>query len=479
MIGPGGVGIGHPDRAASARPARHEGRDSHAADDGSPRRGGRATRGRLPARLLLLVGIATCWLVPPPAHGDFLGLALEALTFEDQPGWEDEFLVIDVFAAFDEPTDELNVVFGEPGNHLILTTSDPLGFMNATLDGLEHPFGQGPPLEYFLELIPAFNWDTFATFGITSYFGGLPFAFSPGFERYPLEGTEVVIDNGAWFVVPGGGTGLAGSYPDLEVRILRLSFRQPACVAGRINVVVLTSEGGSAVDGLGFAACTTPSGAGIEVDLDTPAGSHVVVTYEQVLADGITLLTSQPHGPPLPPDVSVVQPPIVHTVGATTSYAGTVEVCVAYDDSLYANEPIVRLLHLDGGSWTDVTTSLDQAGDVVCGQVADPSSFVVVEVADPLAGAIVLITELYEAVAGLAIPPGIMNSLLVQVAEAWIILADEHVGNDAAAAGILGAFLNHVNAQRGKHLPAEVADGLVLDVQDIVGLLGVAEQSAP
>jgi len=82
-----------------------------------------------------------------------------------------------------------------------------------------------------------------------------------------------------------------------------------------------------------------------------------------------------------------------------------------------------------------------------------------------------LIAELLEEVAGLGLPRGIENSLMAKLNAALGALEDENENNDAAAINTLGAFINAVEAQRGKKIPEAEADALIAAAQEIIELL--------
>ncbi|MHC4423624.1 MAG: hypothetical protein ACYSWR_03000 [Planctomycetota bacterium] len=50
-------------------------------------------------------------------------------------------------------------------------------------------------------------------------------------------------------------------------------------------------------------------------------------------------------------------------------------------------------------------------------------------------------------------------------------LEDENENNDIAAINTLGAFINAVEAQRGKKIPEAEADALIAAAQEIIELL--------
>jgi len=82
-----------------------------------------------------------------------------------------------------------------------------------------------------------------------------------------------------------------------------------------------------------------------------------------------------------------------------------------------------------------------------------------------------LVAELLEGVGGLELPRGIANSLLAKLDTALQKLEDENENNDVAAINTLGAFINAVEAQRGKKIPEADADALIADAMEIIELL--------
>jgi hypothetical protein len=83
--------------------------------------------------------------------------------------------------------------------------------------------------------------------------------------------------------------------------------------------------------------------------------------------------------------------------------------------------------------------------------------------------------DLIDALAGevhsLNLHHGTENSLLVKLDAALLILTDLSEDNDHAAAKVLGAFINQVEAEYGKKIGPADADRLIADAQRIVGLL--------
>jgi hypothetical protein len=82
-----------------------------------------------------------------------------------------------------------------------------------------------------------------------------------------------------------------------------------------------------------------------------------------------------------------------------------------------------------------------------------------------------LISRLAQDVEDLNLQRGISNSLEAKLDTVLKALTDVNQNNDAAAIGALGAFVNAVDAQRGKKIPEEDADDLIAQAQHIIFLL--------
>jgi hypothetical protein len=80
------------------------------------------------------------------------------------------------------------------------------------------------------------------------------------------------------------------------------------------------------------------------------------------------------------------------------------------------------------------------------------------------------IQNLIDQVESLGLPKGQENSLEAKLRAA---LASVQRGSEGSARGQLGAFINEVNAQRGKKIPKDEADALILAAQQIIAELNL------
>ena len=132
---------------------------------------------------------------------------------------------------------------------------------------------------------------------------------------------------------------------------------------------------------------TTPAGTDVAVQpLDTETGqpSPIEVSFASVASAGVTTVTALPLGgtssPPPPDGYRIASEMTYYDIETTANFSGTVTVCLRYSTAGVSDESSIRLLHGNpDGSWTNITTSRDEEADVVCGEVASLSPFLVAE----------------------------------------------------------------------------------------------------
>ncbi len=130
--------------------------------------------------------------------------------------------------------------------------------------------------------------------------------------------------------------------------------------------------------GAGSPACgNTPAGSSVAVVL----GAGVEVTFTTVTVDGETSLTTGATGPAGPAGFEIVpaSPPVYYNLSTTAPYSGIIEVCISYDPGNIASgsEADLTLQHFTGSAWADITTALDTAVNIICGETNSFSPFVV------------------------------------------------------------------------------------------------------
>ena len=198
-------------------------------------------------------------------------------------------------------------------------------------------------------------------------------------------------------------TDVVRRFPDVGVTLLDLTLPMPVMPSAGVSISYLGApltytDGGEApamvdvyvdTSGLGIVSGGTwppEEGGSVTVaprDASTLA-SNTRITFPEVITGGVTTVASaiETSAPlPIPANFSVGDPAAYFEISTTATFVAPAEVCIAYDPSAYADESLVRLLHFEAGAWEDVTTSLNQAGNMVCGNVDSFSPFAVVEVA--------------------------------------------------------------------------------------------------
>ncbi len=184
---------------------------------------------------VLAAGVLLAITAHASAHLE--GVYAEYLTFEGVPGWQDNYVTMDLFVIFSEPTDELISVESP-----LMTTigqprwwADPRGFVNVDLGT------DGPPPASMLPTFPELAYDSFVTIGVDAYTGGVQPVQTVG--TLPVSNPDMP-DNGAWFTTDDT-IGIAGNYPMNRVRVARITFRDDvtACFGVELNISYRDNNG--------------------------------------------------------------------------------------------------------------------------------------------------------------------------------------------------------------------------------------------
>jgi hypothetical protein len=141
------------------------------------------------------------------------------------------------------------------------------------------------------------------------------------------------------------------------------------------------NEGGATVAG---SAASTPAGTEVEVEL----GPNTELTFAEVVQPGESEMIPRSTGTDPPVGIQVVpaSPPIYYDFVTTALFNGLVEICITYDPAhVQGPEDELVLMHYDEplGSWREITTSLDTGANVICGETATLSPFIVAEAGYP------------------------------------------------------------------------------------------------
>ncbi len=199
-------------------------------------------------------------------------------------------------------------------------------------------------------------------------------------------------------------TNLVRRFPHLGVTLLDLTLPTPVQAYAGVSVTYigaapLTFTDGTAspqvfdlfvdTSGLGMVSGSTEPGEVGEPVVVTPRDASTLaatttITFPEVLSGGVTTVasdieTSAPE--PIPSNFSLGDPPTYYEISTTATFVAPAEVCIAYNAGSFTDESQVRLLHFTDDDWIDVTSSLDQPGNIVCGLVDAFSPFAIVETA--------------------------------------------------------------------------------------------------
>lgn len=141
------------------------------------------------------------------------------------------------------------------------------------------------------------------------------------------------------------------------------------------------SDGNTAFEGWyvdDVMVCNTNAGSEVTVH---PSDS-VVVTFDQVTAAGLTQVNVSTEGPVIPAAWQCVpaDPALFYEITTTATCTGSLQVCITYDENdVIGPESDLEIRHFDGVAWSDITTSVDEPANAICGSCTSLSEFVVVE----------------------------------------------------------------------------------------------------
>ncbi|MCB9884434.1 MAG: right-handed parallel beta-helix repeat-containing protein [Planctomycetes bacterium] len=131
-------------------------------------------------------------------------------------------------------------------------------------------------------------------------------------------------------------------------------------------------------------AATEPNGTNPVTVSPTDAAeagdSDVELTFAGITAAGTTtaVVTDGEPTPPLPSAFQLAGQNQWYEISTTADYVAPIEICIDYDENGIADESALRLMHYEGGTWVDVTTSLDTDANRICGETSSLSPFAIV-----------------------------------------------------------------------------------------------------
>lgn len=147
---------------------------------------------------------------------------------------------------------------------------------------------------------------------------------------------------------------------------------------------------GSALCNRGGCAPVTTIGGGVVGEI--AATGHVALSLDSTTAPSIRLDFENVTGTgtvvsfPFPPETTMSLPADFRAVDAsreistTAGYSGNIDVTLEYEPAkVTRNQTSLRLFHLEGADWHDVTASVDTSSHTVTGRVTSLSPFVILE----------------------------------------------------------------------------------------------------
>ena len=125
----------------------------------------------------------------------------------------------------------------------------------------------------------------------------------------------------------------------------------------------------------------TPPGSNVVASPTDPVSSETAtVQFATVTNAGQTTLTVSNTGPDVPAGFTLGSPLVFFDVATTATYTAPVTTCFSYNGISFSDPARIRLLHFEGGAWLDVTVSVDQMNQIVCGTTTSLSPFVIAQV---------------------------------------------------------------------------------------------------
>jgi hypothetical protein len=170
----------------------------------------------------LSLTIAASSLIASSAMADYTGLSFVGVDNGDGT-WTAQ-----IFANFDAASDELDAVFGDAQNGLLIETSSSF-YQNAL--GGNTSASINPAL---IPLFPSLALDSWVTIGLEDSTGNAMLNIGIDFSDFEAGGS-IASDNGSWFATPDDPQVLAGA--DLRVMVGQFTmFGLDSNVSGILNL---------------------------------------------------------------------------------------------------------------------------------------------------------------------------------------------------------------------------------------------------
>ena len=108
------------------------------------------------------------------------------------------------------------------------------------------------------------------------------------------------------------------------------------------------------------------------------------VKFDNVILSGNTTVGTSSTAPTtaIPANFQLGNPATFYNLSTSATFTGSAQVCISYAGVNYTDPTQLRLFHYTGGSWMDVTTSLNPTTETICGTVMSFSPFAILQRTD-------------------------------------------------------------------------------------------------
>jgi len=114
-----------------------------------------------------------------------------------------------------------------------------------------------------------------------------------------------------------------------------------------------------------------------------PGTTPVSLMFSTITQGGNTTLTTSNTAAAVPAGFALGSPPTFYNLATTAVFSGSIQICINYTGVSFADPSQLHLFHFEGGSWRDVTTSLNTGTMTVCGSVTSLSPFAILQFVCP------------------------------------------------------------------------------------------------
>jgi hypothetical protein len=134
------------------------------------------------------------------------------------------------------------------------------------------------------------------------------------------------------------------------------------------------------IEPVGLTPVSDPPGSPVEVDVD----ESLALIFDDVTSAGVTTVTTQTGGPVPPGGYQIIGAlgPVYYDIETTAGYSGDITVCFTYDETQISGlESDLTLWHWSEDLLvsTDITSSVDEVANIICGVTSSLSLFALAE----------------------------------------------------------------------------------------------------